>query len=72
MMCVCACACCALTSIGLALPGVITGHLAVSSLRQSSVIAALGLGVKISLLETYRVKQREHSQVILLIWWKDN
>lgn len=53
---VCAgCECCVLTSIGFALPGVIAGHLAVSSLRQSSVIAALGLAVKISVLETYRM-----------------
>lgn len=44
-------ACHVLTSIGLALPGVVAGHLAVSSLRQSSVVAALGLTIEISILK---------------------
>lgn len=59
---------CVLTSIGLALPGVVTGHLAVSSLRQSSVVAALGLAVKISILETEQ--QTPQLSVTLLMWGK--
>lgn len=54
---------CVLTSIGLALPGVITGHLAVSSVRKSSVIAALRLAVKISILQ-----QQQLSINFFMMW----
>lgn len=49
-VCVFACGCCVLTGVGLALPGVVAGHLAVSSLRESSVVAALGLAVEVGIL----------------------
>lgn len=39
-----------LTGNGLALPGILTGHLAGSPLRQCLVIATLGLAIKISIL----------------------
>lgn len=49
---------CVHTSIGFAPPGVVAGHLAVSPLRQSSVKAALGLTVKISILGHKRHNHR--------------
>lgn len=55
---------CVHTSIGFAPPGVVAGHLAVSPLRQSSVKAALGLTVKISLLGHKRNKRHNHRSAL--------
>lgn len=61
-----ACVFFALTSVGFALPGVVAGHLAVSSLRQSPVEAALGLTVEISILDTNENKLRFHNWEIVV------
>lgn len=49
-----------LTGIASAFPGVVTGHLAVSSLGERSVVAALWLSVEISILEMYRSDKIHH------------